>query len=196
LLGWLTLPLLADLSLFFPFSQCHSHCHFQNSLQITRSYIYKFTGYPGIARAVAPANFRVPGPALGYPSGAAHNFVSFSRPRTGCTSLVRVYIVVYVRVCVRCVLARVCVCVCVCSRVRVYAYLCTFVCACASVCVYVCVCVCRKETSRNLQQKWVVAVDCLGARASVKGGVVGLGGGARFLLSRRALEGNGSCPGA
>ena len=38
-LGWLSLPLLADLSLFFPFSQCHSHCHFQNSLQITRNYI-------------------------------------------------------------------------------------------------------------------------------------------------------------
>ena len=38
-LGWLPLPLLADLSLFFPFSQCHSHCHFQISLQTTQNCI-------------------------------------------------------------------------------------------------------------------------------------------------------------
>jgi hypothetical protein len=45
-------------SLFFPFSPCHSHCHLQNSLQITRNYIDNLTGYPGTAGAVVPANFR------------------------------------------------------------------------------------------------------------------------------------------
>ena len=49
-------------------------------------YIYHFTGYPGIAGAVVPANFRAPGPALGHPSGAAQNLI-FSGPRPGCTSL-------------------------------------------------------------------------------------------------------------
>jgi hypothetical protein len=36
--GSLSPFLLADLSLFFPFSQCH-YCRLQNSLQITRNYI-------------------------------------------------------------------------------------------------------------------------------------------------------------
>jgi hypothetical protein len=47
--------LLADLSLLFPFSQRHSHCHSQNSLQTTRNCIYNCIGSPGIAGAVAPA---------------------------------------------------------------------------------------------------------------------------------------------
>ena len=50
--------LLADLSLFFPFLQCHPHCHFQKSLQITQKCISNFTRSPGIAGAVAPADFQ------------------------------------------------------------------------------------------------------------------------------------------
>ena len=88
-LEWLPLPLLADLSLFFPFSQCHSHCHFQNSLQITRNYIYNFTGYPGIAGAVVPANFRGTRTSFGLPLRGSPKFFFFSGPRTGCTSLNR-----------------------------------------------------------------------------------------------------------
>jgi len=67
MLGWLTAFLLADLSLFFPFSLCHSHCHFQNSLQINRNYIDNFTGYPGITEAVVPANFRDTRTSFGLP---------------------------------------------------------------------------------------------------------------------------------
>jgi hypothetical protein len=63
--------LLADLSLFFPSSQCHSHCHSQNPLQTTRSCIQNFIGSPVIAGSVAPAISGRPGPALGCPSGTA-----------------------------------------------------------------------------------------------------------------------------
>jgi len=46
---------------------------------------------PGTPELQGPSSLQisgVPGPALGYPSGAAQNFVIFSGPRTGCTSLV------------------------------------------------------------------------------------------------------------
>jgi hypothetical protein len=45
---------------------------------------------PGTPESQGPLSLQisgVPGPALGYPSGAAQNFVIFSGPRTGCTSL-------------------------------------------------------------------------------------------------------------
>ena len=45
---------------------------------------------PGTPESQGPSSLQisgVPGPALGYPSGAAQNFVNFSGPRTGCTSL-------------------------------------------------------------------------------------------------------------
>jgi len=60
---WDSSPLLDDLSLFFPFPQCH----FQNSLQITRNYIYNFTGFPGIAGAVVPVIFRGTRTSFGLP---------------------------------------------------------------------------------------------------------------------------------
>ena len=78
-LGWLSLPLLADLSLFFPFSQCHSHCHFRNSLQITRNYIYNYTGYLGIAGAVVPANFRGTRTSFELPLRGSPKFCYFFR---------------------------------------------------------------------------------------------------------------------
>jgi len=45
---------------------------------------------PGTPESQGPSSLQisgVPGPALGYFSGAAQNFVIFSGPRTGCTSL-------------------------------------------------------------------------------------------------------------
>ena len=42
---------------------------------------------PGTAYAVAPAISGRPGPALGCPSGTAHNFVIYFSSRTGCTTL-------------------------------------------------------------------------------------------------------------
>jgi len=71
--GSLSPFLLADLSLFFPFSQCH-YCLFQNSLQITRNYIQNFTGHPRIAMAVAPANFRGTRTSFGLPLRGSPEF--------------------------------------------------------------------------------------------------------------------------
>jgi len=76
-------PLAWDSSLFFPFSQCHSHCHFQNSLQITRNYIYNFTGYPGIAGAVVPANFRGTRTSFGLSLRGSPKFCYFFRAPDG-----------------------------------------------------------------------------------------------------------------
>jgi len=46
---------------------------------------------PGNPKSQGPSSLQisgVPGPALGYPSGAAKLFVIYSGPRTGCTSLI------------------------------------------------------------------------------------------------------------
>ena len=64
--GSLSPFLLADLSLFFPFSQCHS-LSFPKFTAITRNYIYIFTGYPRIAGAVVPANIRGTRTSFGLP---------------------------------------------------------------------------------------------------------------------------------
>jgi len=91
LLGWLPLPLLADLSLF-SFSQCHSHSVILTVISKIhcKSPGTTFIILPGTPESQGPSSLQisgVPGPALGYPSGAAQNFVIFSGPRTGCTSL-------------------------------------------------------------------------------------------------------------
>jgi hypothetical protein len=57
---WLTFPLLPILTVSISLS-------FQNSLQITRNYIYYFTGYPGIAGIVVPADIRGTRTSFGLP---------------------------------------------------------------------------------------------------------------------------------
>ena len=76
---WDSSPLLDDLSLFFPFPQCH----FQNSLQITRNYIYNFTGYPGIAGAVVPVIFRGTRTSFGLPLRGSPNIYYLFRAPDG-----------------------------------------------------------------------------------------------------------------
>ena len=99
LLGWLPLPLLADLSLF-SFSQCHSHSVILTVISKIhcKSPGTTFIILPGTPESQGPSSLQIsgiPGPALGYSSGAAQNFVIFSGPRTGCTSLVTTYIHTY-----------------------------------------------------------------------------------------------------